>query len=208
MVKRTLTLVTVLLLTLTMTMGCTRVQKGAALGAAGGAVIGGIWASHGGNILSAGEGAAVGAATGGLVGALLGDADAKSEAWHDLGDDINERDAQIAGLQKENGQMKTKLQACDSDLDACNRRVTQQDKQIADLKSELAKCKGARVEMTLLADVLFVPGSARLSATGRKALDDAAERIGDLVGDEFVTVQGHTDTDLLQQPTGQEELQG
>lgn len=47
--------------------GCSSTQKGAAIGAGGGAIVGGL---IGGNVQSA----AIGAAAGGLGGALIGDA--------------------------------------------------------------------------------------------------------------------------------------
>ncbi len=195
MAKRMLTVATVCFLTLA--MGCTTTQKWAAGGAAVGATVGGIWASNGGNILSAGEGAGVGAAVGGLAGALIGDSRGKSEAWFSACDTINEKDSQIADLRTSNGQLKTKLQACESDLEACHRRNSQLEDTNGKLASELAECKGARVELTLLADVLFHTGSARLTAQGRSVLDDAAERISNYSGNEFVTVEGHTDTDPI-----------
>lgn len=191
MVKRTLALATVCLLTLT--MSCTTTQKWMAGGAAVGATVGGIWASHGGNILSAGEGMAVGAATGAALGALVGDNLDENETARLL----EEKDQQIASLQRENSELKSQLQACRSDLEAANRRIADLEDQIAKLQEELANCKGSRIEMTLLADLLFEPGSARLSQRGREALNEAAQKIKDLGENEFVMIEGHTDSDPI-----------
>jgi len=178
---------------LTLTMSCTTTQKWMAGGAAVGATVGGIWASHGGNILSAGEGMAVGAATGAALGALVGDQLDENETARLL----EEKDQQIAALQQENSELKNKLQACRSDLEAANRRIADLERTIAQLQEELANCKGARLEMTLLADMLFEPGSARLSARGKQALDDAATKLRDLGENEFIMIEGHTDSDPI-----------
>lgn len=188
MMKRVFSLALVGLLSLT--MSCTTVQKYAAGGAVVGGTIGGIWGANGGGLLNAGEGAGIGAAAGGLAGALLGDQIAQNEYKAEL----DAKDQQIAALQTENGQLKTQLQACQADLEAANRRISDLEGTIAQLQDELAKCKGARVEMTLLADLLFEPGSARLSSKGKEALNEAAAKLKETGDDEFIMIEGHTDT--------------
>jgi len=193
MMHRTLTLATVMLLALT--IGCSswcNTKKYAAGGAAAGAIVGGILgADHG--ILNAGEGALVGAATGGLVGALVGDC----MDHHDKCKDLADKDAQISKLQEEVRAAKAREQACAEELKTAQRKIEDLTGQIKNLTDELAKCKGSRIELTLLSDVLFEPGKARLTAAGKKALDDAASKIKDSYGDKFVTVEGHTDSDPI-----------
>lgn len=191
MVKRTLALATVCLLTLT--MSCTTTQKWMAGGAVVGGTVGGVWAHNSGGYLNKYQGAAIGAATGAALGALVGDQLDENKTARLL----EEKDQQIAALQRENSELKNQLQACRSDLEAANRRIRDLEDQIAKLQEELANCKGARVEMTLLADMLFEPGSARLSSRGREALNDAAQKIRDLGENEFVMVEGHTDSDPI-----------
>lgn len=194
MMHRTLTLAAVLLLALT--MGCTTVQKYAAGGAAVGATVGGILgADHG--ILNAGEGALVGAATGGLVGALVGDQINERDGNRACTAKTAEKDAQISKLQEDLRAAKAREAACAEELKTAKRKIDDLNTQVANLTDELAKCKGSRVEMTLLSDVLFEPGKARLSSAGKKALDDAAAKIKDSYGDKYVTVEGHTDSDPI-----------
>lgn len=180
----------------TTTMGCTTVQKWMAGGAAVGGTVGGIWASNGG-ILTAGEGIAVGAVTGATVGALVGDQQEQGGKWQEVEKANRDKDASIGKSQEAERAALTKLQACGEDLKTCKRKNDDLAGQVANLTDELAKCKGARMEITLLSDVLFEPGKARLSAEGRKALDDAAAKIGEAYGDKFVTVEGHTDSDPI-----------
>lgn len=194
MMHRTLTLAAVLLLALT--MGCTTVQKWAAGGAVVGATVGGILgADHG--ILNAGEGALVGAATGGLAGALVGDQINERNGRRTCTADLAAKDAEISKLQEDLRAAKAREAACAEELKTAKRKIEDLNTQVANLTDELAKCKGSRVEMTLLSDVLFEPGKARLSSGGRKALDDAAAKIKDSYGDKYVTVEGHTDSDPI-----------
>jgi len=181
MLRRTLMLVTVLALSLT--MGCTTVQKwmagGAVVGGAGGAFIG----AHGGH---AGAGLLIGALGGATAGGLIGDLmDEKREKT--LVDDLNR---QIADLKAENDRLKNQLAAKEQELANANRRI-------ADLEAELNNLRKTgqfrALEITLAADVLFRPGSAVLSAQGKTALDEAAQKITSAHKDKFIMVEGHTD---------------
>lgn len=195
---RTLTLATVLLLALT--VGCnsfTTTQKWAAGGAAVGAVAGATWANTGPSIISGTSGALIGAATGGLVGALVGDVIDEQDGSKKCADEFAKKDAEIAKLQEELRAAKAREAASAEELKTAQRKIDDLNGQIKNLTDELAKCKGSRIELTLLSDVLFEPGKARLSAAGRKALDDAAEKIQGSYGDKYVTVEGHTDTDPI-----------
>jgi chemotaxis protein MotB len=53
------------------------------------------------------------------------------------------------------------------------------------------------MEISLMTDVLFKPGSVILSDQGKKALDEAAKTIMEQHGDKFITVEGHTDSDQI-----------
>jgi len=178
---------------LAFTMGCTTVQKWAAGGAAVGAGVGAIMGAEKETLLNAGEGALVGAAAGGLAGALIGDYLDKGKCNRALA----AKDAEINRLQEELRACKRREDACQEELMTAQRKIDDLNTQVKNLTDELAKCKGSRIEMTLLSDVLFEPGKARLSAEGRKALDDAAAKIKDSYGDKFVTVEGHTDSDPI-----------
>lgn len=194
MLKRTLMLSVVMLAVVS--MGCSTTQKWMAAGAGGGALIGGIWGAEAG-ILNAGEGALVGAMTGATAGALVGDMQESGDEFADLNAVIQEKDATIAELQDKNRSLMNDVAGLKEDLAYANRKIENLEDQIASLSDELAKCRGARMEISLLADVLFVPGSDILSAQGKKALDDAAKKIMDAHEGKFITVEGHTDSDPI-----------
>lgn len=184
--------------TLALAVGCTtsssKVQKYAAVGAVGGGIVG-AW---GGDVIGHGlntvESGLIGATAGGLVGALVGDAQDQRKMSQDVSDKLAEKDKAAADAQEKARAAETKLAAANSDLAAANRKIEGLNKQVADLTAELANCKGSRVEITLTADVLFNSGSATLSSGGMKALDEAATKISK---DQFVMVEGHTDTDPI-----------
>jgi len=180
MVRRTLLLATAVMLAAT--MGCTPVQRWAAGGAAAGAAVGGIWASHAMGALSQGHAALVGASVGGLTGALIGDMLDDEEV---SGADPDE----LARLQEENRNLRAQLQAKDQELANAMRRIKE-------LEDELARCKGKtsmEIEYTIPADTLFRPGSARLSDEGRQTLDEAAQKLQQQSGN-LIMIEGHTDS--------------
>ncbi|MCL5269047.1 MAG: OmpA family protein [bacterium] len=185
MVKRTLMFAT--MLTLAVAMGCTTTQKWMAGGAAVGATVGGIWGAAEGT-LNAGEGAAVGAVTGATAGALVGDLIDKKNTDQMLAD----KDAQIKQLEAEKADLANRLAECERKLAAANDRIKSLEKELADLRE-----RTKRTEITLLSDVLFKPGSARLSDAGKKALDDAAARLKSEYAGKFIMVEGHTDSDPI-----------
>jgi chemotaxis protein MotB len=163
------------------TMGCTNVQRWAAGGAAAGAAVGGIWASHAMGALSQGHAALVGASVGGLAGALIGDMLDEDEP----GADPDE----LARLQEENRSLRAQLQAKDQELANAMRRIKE-------LEDELARYKGKtamEIVYSFPADVLFRSGSARLSSEGRQLLDDAAQKLQQQSGN-LIMIEGHTDS--------------
>ena len=195
MIKRML--VVVLALSMSVVMGCqmSTVQKGAAGGAAVGAVVGGVWASAGGNILSAGEGALVGAAGGGLTGALVGEQLEDADNYQCLSKKNAKLSKKIDGLREEVRGLKAKLAAAEQELKNKDARIAYLEKMLAQANAELAKCRGARMELALDNNVLFASGSARLTGQGRKILDAAAKKIkANYLGDyDYITIEGHTD---------------
>lgn len=184
MIKRfnTFALVAILAASLTLT-GCTTVQRWSGGGALLGAAVGGTWANSKG-ILSAAEGAFVGAAAGAAAGALVGDMIQQRE--------IRELEARIADLEAENEQLRGQLAQAQAEL----ARLREENAALKARIAELEKAGGSHVqlEMTLLADAYFEPGSARLTANGRTELAKAAKKIKAEFADSYVTVQGHTDS--------------
>lgn len=166
-------------------MSCTTTTKYMAGGATLGAVTGGVWANEAG-LLSAAEGALVGGATGATAGALVGEAIEQGE-WEELRNALDEKDQQIASLQDENNSLRQQLSDCQDRVAALTEEV-----------ERLKKQGRALAEYTLLADVLFEPGKARLSDEGKQQLDKVAQRITSDYPNMHVMVEGHTDTQPIQ----------
>jgi chemotaxis protein MotB len=126
-----------------------------------------------GGVLGAGAGAAIGsseagegAVVGALGGGLLGAL---------IGDQCHQRE-----------------------MENLNSQIAEKDKTIEEQKSQPKEVegftKGARgMEMTILSDALFRPGSAQLSAQGMKTLDKAAATIGENYAGKEIDIEGHTD---------------
>lgn len=181
---RLYTLLTVGLMSMAM-MGCTRsdsVLPWMAGGAIPGAVIGGWWADQAAtNALNTAQGAAIGGVTGAAVGALVGDLV--------MDDDVVVDD----GAAAERDRLRAELARLQAELDAAKRENETLKARIAELEKQGG---GRQVEMQveLLADVLFEPGSARLSQRGRQILTETASKIKSQYASRYVTVQGHTDS--------------
>ncbi|MEN6627290.1 MAG: OmpA family protein [Candidatus Sumerlaeia bacterium] len=148
-------------------MGCTATQKWMTGGAVTGAVVGGVWTHNSSADLSLAQGSLIGAATGAAAGALVGSV---IDYNH-----IKDLEKQIADLKAENQALKD---------------------EIARLKDEIARLKaqGVQMQATLLSDVLFKSGSARLTKEGEARLTEIAEKIKAQYGNSYVMVQGHTDS--------------
>lgn len=199
--------------------GCTAVQRGAAIGASGGAVVGGLLAADHG-ILSAGEGMAVGAAAGGLAGALLADQLAKDEAQTvDDGEAANlqqqiadkdrllqekmaelndksyalaEKDKQLADLQRELEDLRNKLAASEGQLAERQENVDALRKKLDELQVSLAETpKG--LELTILDELLFEPGQDKITDEGKKVLDQIAQIVKERFPGRELQFEGHTD---------------
>ncbi|MCE5230720.1 OmpA family protein [bacterium] len=156
------------------TMGCTATQKWMTGGAVVGATVGGIWAHNSSSTISDVQGALIGGATGAAAGALVGNLfDAKTMK------DLEEKNAQ---LEKDLAEAKAEIER----LKAENER----------LRAEIERLKAGQIQMqaTILSDVLFASGSARLTAEGQKQLGEIASRIKAEFPNSYVSVQGHTDS--------------
>jgi len=174
MLKRTLTLATVLVFS--MTMGCTTVQKWMAGGAVVGGAVGGVIGS---TEAEAGEGIIIGALAGATAGGLIGS--------------IIERN-EIKALEDEIASLKGQLAAKDQELEAAKKRIAELEAQLKELQDKLKNARIAAVEISLAADLLFKPGSARLSNEGKAELDKAAQTIMSQHKDKFIMIEGHTDS--------------
>jgi len=189
MVKRMLTLAVVL--AMTMTVGCSYKGGLSTTGKwmAGGAVVGGVVGGVTGYYADGhevGEGVLIGvlggAAAGGLIGNIIEEQQTKEEI-----DALNKR---IADLESENANLK-------ADLDAANKKIKDLEDQIKKLQEELKRARVREVEISLGADVLFAPGSAKLTDAGKKALDSTAATLKSKYAGKFIMVEGHTDSDPI-----------
>jgi len=177
MLKRTLTLATVLVFSLS--MGCSTVQKWMAGGAVVGGAIGGVVGAHQGE---AGAGVLIGALTGATAGGLVGSILEYKE--------IQRLEAEIASL-------KDELNKTKAELEAAKKRIAELEAELAALREKLKNARFAEAEISVPADVLFRPGSARLTKEGREALDKAGQTIMSQYKDKFVMIEGHTDSDPI-----------
>ncbi len=181
--------------------GCTYVQRGAALGAGGGAIVGGSWAaSHG--VLSAAEGACVGAAAGGLAGALVGDAfeekkvnELKAEienlkvslsAKDEL---VSQKDASLEQLQNQLAQKEQQLrdymqqvQGKDQQLAQRNQQLAQKDQQFSQMQQEyeekLAKLKSMEDQLKeLQVQLAQTPKGVELTMLGEALFASGSDEL-------------------------------
>ncbi len=185
--KRFKLIATVALLCVSMT-GCTVVQQWATGGAVLGAAVGGCLANRHGS-LSTAQGALVGAATGAAVGALVGDMMNQR--------DINALQTELDELKAENDQLRQQLAQAQAEIDRLRGEGEALRRRIGELERGVPAGQTGRVvemEMSLLADVLFAPGSARLTPEGQRILNETAQRIQQAHPQSYVTVQGHTDS--------------
>ncbi len=182
---RLYTLLTVGLMSLAM-MGCTRsdsVLPWMAGGAIPGAVIGGWWADQAAtNALNTAQGAVIGGVTGAAVGALVGDLVMDDEPVVD------------DGAAAERDRLRAELARLQAELDAAKKENETLRARIAELEKQGGGGRQVEMQVELLADVLFEPGSARLSQRGRQILTETASKIKSQYANRYVTVQGHTDS--------------
>jgi chemotaxis protein MotB len=192
-------------------LGCTTVQKGAAIGGLAGAAIGGIWAGNAGE-LSIAEGALVGGAGGGLAGALLGDQledkedtdlqkevdnlqnmlEAKENLLAQKNASLDEKQRLVDEAQRAAEEKDRRLQELEGQLSKRESTVDDLEKHLDFLEVELAKTpKG--ITFTIAERVLFTSGSATLTEQGQSVLGEVATIIKERFGDREIDVEGHTD---------------
>lgn len=151
--------------------GCTYVQRGAAIGAGSGALVGGVIGHQGPE--GALEGALWGAGGGGILGALIGDGMTEGEP----GDEIANLKNQIAALTDENARL---------------REENQRPKTVEQPAKEPEPAQSV-AEFVLAGDVLFASGSDKLTAKGQEILNGLAQKISSEYPGKALNVQGHTD---------------
>jgi len=172
-----------MVLLLATTMGCNYTQKFMTGGAVIGATVGGIWGANlNKDAWRFGTGALVGAVTGAAAGGLVGS----------IIDYKVDKD-KIDRLTQENASLRSQLEDANRKLADANRRIGELESELAKLRDQLAKARVPMLEINLAADILYRPGSARLSARGKAELDKAAETIKTQYHDKFIMVEGHTD---------------
>jgi chemotaxis protein MotB len=175
--------------------GCTNVQKGAAAGGAAGAGVGALWAANAGKLNTL-EGAGVGMAAGGLVGALIGDAldetggggqeESMARRIAMLERDLADRDGELGRLQDELDRMRGQL--------ATKPKTEKIESQDGKFQVEQ---KNGQIRFTILNEVLFDSGKARLKPQGLATLDEVMEIVGENFADRSIMVEGHTDSDPI-----------
>jgi len=192
-------------------LGCTTVQKGAAIGGLAGAAIGGTWAGNAGE-LSIAEGALVGGAGGGLAGALLGDQLEEKEDT-DLQKEVDNLQNMLEAKEKLLAQKDASLDEKQRLVDEAQRAAEEKDRRLQELEGQLSKRESTvddlekhldllEVELaktpkgitfTIAERVLFASGSATLTEQGQSVLGEVAAIIKERFGDREIDVEGHTD---------------
>ena len=181
--------------------GCSRVQKGSAvggaLGSASGAAVGHFLTRTGGS-------------AGALVGLGLGAAGGAIAAEYSYGED--ETGESLVTDQAEKGRLANKLKARDAQLKelagALEREKTQQRAlleayeksrgRLAAFQADLPEgvqvtTEQGAIKLTILSEVLFASGKAQLSRAGKVTLRRAAQTIRREFPDAQIEVRGHTD---------------
>ncbi|MBN1516919.1 OmpA family protein [Candidatus Sumerlaeota bacterium] len=197
-----------LILTISLMTGCTRVQKGAALGGGAGAAVGALWANNYG-LLSAAEGGMVGFATGGLVGALAADSmdsmgGPSSGELDNLQRDLDARQAMLDRQKGANDDLQ-------KEIDALNTRIKDLEKALGDARGTqpvsaekpgdeniTVKETVKGVEYTILGSVLFDSGMAELKPEGKATLDKLGQLLQEKYAGHELNIEGHTDDEPIQ----------
>lgn len=206
--QRTWTMLCFVTLSVAMLAGCSRTQKGAALGGATGAGIGGIWAFNAGH-LSTAEGALVGLTAGGLVGALVGDHLDQKKA-RDLKREIDElkkelaaRERMLKAQDKELDDLQAKLTDRERAMRELRGRVGQLERETTGLKDRLGplarevkvRREGEKIVLTILGETLYASGKAVLTDHGKSVLDGVMGAVREQFSDREILVRGHTDSE-------------
>jgi chemotaxis protein MotB len=151
-----------------------------------GATVGGIWGANNDGPIKFGTGAIIGGVTGAAAGGLIGSMI-----------DVHENRVAIEQLKDENAKLRSQLEEANRKLAEANRRIGELEAELAKLRDQLAKARVPMLEINLAADILFHPGSARLTAKGKAELNKAAQTIKAEYKDKFIMIEGHTDAQKI-----------
>jgi len=178
------------------TSGCTSAQKGAAIGGVLGAGTGAIWANQTSASINSIEGAGIGLAAGGLVGALAGDALDEMNRENKLA----ERDAQIASLNTELTGKDNSLSDLRSEVERLKAELAKKPELVQQPEIKVDTVDGT-IRFTILNEVLFDPGKAKLKDAGLSSVDSVLSVINAQYPDRKIIIEGHTDADPIKQST-------
>ena len=182
-------------------VGCTSVQKGVAVG--GGA--GGAYGATVGHLTSLGtsQGAILGLGLGAAAGALAAESYYPSDdaelvaAREDIKGLTANFDAGKAQTQELRSALETERQQREALLEAYERlRASLQDESVpTNLGSgvQVSEQPGGGLKITLLSEVMFSSGKAKLTSAGKSILSKTAETIKQEFPDATVEIRGHTD---------------
>lgn len=185
-----------------MAAGCTSVQKSAGVGAAGGAA-GGAAVGHYLTTAGGGLGAVVGLGVGAAGGALASDyyyngqghdeIKAAEELAGQLQSEIDDRDQQVGVLEDELARERAQQSALLTALDEAHAELTVAQKDDGGAQVQVDADEEV-LTVTFQSEVLFAPGKAGLSASGKKALKEAVRTIRARFPGATIEVRGHTDS--------------
>lgn len=132
------------------------------------------------------RGTAIGAGAGALLGSLVGGQMEKACL-----------EEEIARLTKELDDARAQLKACQDENARLKARIAELEAQLANMPKGNNGDIIKQGQITLSNDVLFRPGSDKLSTAGRALLDQAAQEIKDKYANSKVSIEGHCDSDPI-----------
>jgi len=194
--------ITCVLLSVALLSGCTNIQRGTLIGSLIGAGIGaGVGAAGGGIGIAIGAGA--GAATGALLGMVAGEVyEVHKARMKEEYADYNPETGAAVVTTKTLAEYEKRLAL----MEARNRYLIAQNERLIAASYTIADAIGADgryvrvdttpegvLQVTLVSEILFEPGRAKLKEAVYPVLDEIGRSISQDYPDYYVAIEGHTD---------------
>ena len=194
--------ITCLLLAIALLSGCTNIQRGTLVGALiGGGIGAGIGAAGGG--VGVAVGAGIGAGTGAILGMVAGEVyEVHKARMKDEYADYNPETGAAVVTTKTLAEYEKRLAV----MEAKNRYLMAQNEKLIAASYTMADAINADgryvrvdttpegvLQVTLVSEVLFEPGRAKLKEAIYPVLDEIGRSVSEEYPDYYVAIEGHTD---------------